>query len=173
MQFSGKFNEADFDDFRKMTTSGSYWPNILLENCWGIAIILAILWLTILGLLGETNPDWLVLSLIWAAVAVILAWKFYRTKRMQTWDFEEMNARVPDQLNFTYDGLEWRGPLGRTGFVPWANFKTWREGNRVVLLEEFQVGQFVILPVQHFSEPERVLIRQTLVKHVSATVDKP
>jgi len=46
---------------------------------------------------------------------------------------KEINAALPDQVNLTSDGVKWNGPTGGTGFLPWRNFKGWREGRRVLL----------------------------------------
>jgi hypothetical protein len=41
------------------------------------------------------------------------------------------NARRPE-INLTTEGIKLDGPDGATAFLPWHNFKGWREGRQVV-----------------------------------------
>lgn len=172
MQFQGKITEADLNDVRKMTVSKMYWPRLLLANWYGLALILAILWATISGLLGKTNPNWRAVFLIWVVVGAIVIWSIHRTKQAQSRELAELNATLPDQIEVTDGGVKWDGPNGRTGFVPWGTFKGWREGKRVMLIDERQGNRFVMLPVSQLSEAERGPIRNTLQVHVSPTAFK-
>jgi MFS family permease len=169
MQFQGKITEADLNDVRTMNLSKIYWPRLLLANWYGLALILAILWATISGLLGKTNPNWRAVFLIWVLVGAIVIWSIYRTKREQSRELAELNATLPDQIEVTNAGVKWEGPNGRTGFVPCDNFKGWREGKRVMLVDERQGNRFVMLPISQLSEAERVPIRNSLQSHISPT----
>ena len=64
------------------------------------------------------------------------------------------------------DGVKCNGPNGAMGFHPWRNFSRWREGKRVVLIDQSQGGGFVILPVADLSEIERESIRGILKAHL-------
>jgi len=173
MQFQGKITEADLNDVRKMTVSRMYWPRLLLANWYGLGLILAILWVTISGLLGKTNPNWRAVFLIWVVIGAIVIWSNYRTNRAQSRELAKLNAILPDRIEVTDRGVKWEGPNGRTGFVPWSNFKGWREGKRIMLVDECQENRFVMLPVSQLSEAERMPIRNTLQAHISPTPLKP
>jgi len=166
MQFQGKITEADLNDVRKMIVSKMYWPRLLLANWYGLALILALIWATISGLLGQTKPNWRAVAMIWVVVAGIVLWVVYRAKRSQARELTELNATLPDQVILTNDGVKCDGPNGATGFLPWRTFKGWREGRRVVLLDQCQGNRFVMLPVSQLSEIERQPIRQFLQSHI-------
>jgi hypothetical protein len=74
MQFQGKITEADLNDVRKMTVSKMYWPRLLLANWYGLALILALIWATISGLFGGTNPNWRFIAILWAVLGGIVLW---------------------------------------------------------------------------------------------------
>src|SRR5438445_11235619 len=143
MQFQGKITEADLNDVRKMSISKLYWPKLILANWYGLALTLAILWATISGLLGKTHPNWRAVFLIWVVVGAIVIWTIYSTKRAQSRLLAELNATLPDKIEVTNDGVKCDGPNGRTGFVPWGNFKGWRGGKRVMLVDELQGNRIV------------------------------
>jgi hypothetical protein len=60
------------------------------------------------------------------------------------------------------------GPDGASGFLPWRNFKGWREGKLVMLLDQAQKNHFVILPIAHLSEIQREPVRQFLRSHIAS-----
>jgi len=162
MQFTGKLTEADLNDVRKMTLSWTYWPKLMLANWYGIGLIVAIIWATISALLGHTEPNWPALGLIWLVIVGIVLWAVYSTKRTQAKELTQLNATLPDHLNFTNDGMKFDGPDGASAFLPWRSFKGWREGRRVMLVDQCEGNRVVILPVAQLSEIERQPIRQFL-----------
>ena len=170
MEFAGKLNEEDMADVQKTARSKSYWPKLLLANWYGIGLFLMVTWGTISGLLGQTKPNWTAVAIIWAVIAAIVAWAVYRTKRARVRELTQLNADLPDHVYLTSDGLKWDGPDGATGFLPWRNFKGWREGKRVVLVDKIDGSRFVMLPVGHLSEIERLPIRQYLSSHISPSI---
>jgi hypothetical protein len=166
MQFQGKITEEDLNDVRKMTVSKMYWPRLLLANWYGLALILALIWATISGLFGGTNPNWRFIAIFWAVLGGIVLWVVYSTKRTMAREFSQLNATLPDHLNLTTDGVKIDGPNGASAFLPWRTFKGWREGRRVVLIDQSQGNSVVILPVAQLSEIERLSIRQYLQSHI-------
>jgi hypothetical protein len=167
MRFTGKLTEADLNDVRKMTQSKMHWLKLLLANWYGTALILILVWGTISGLMGQTKPNWRAITLVWVVVAGIVLWAVYRTKRARARKLTQLNATLPDQVSLTTEGVKLDGPSGATGFLPWRNFKGWREGSQVVLVDQSQGDRFVILPVQQLSEIERQSIREFLQSHIS------
>jgi CDP-diglyceride synthetase len=139
----------------------------LLANWYGTALILALIWATISGFLGQTKPNWRAVAIIWVVVACIVLWAVYRAKRSHVRELTELNATLPDQVSLTNDGVKCDGPNGATGFLPWRTFKGWREGRRVVLVDQCQGNRVVMLPVSQLSEVERVTIRQFLQSHIA------
>jgi hypothetical protein len=168
MQFQGKITEADLKEVQKISVSKMYWPKLLLKNWYGLALVLALIWATFSGLLGWTNPNWRNIAIIWAVAIGITLWVVYSTKRTIAREFTRLNATLPDQLSLTTEGLKIDGPNGASAFLPWRTFKGWREGRRVVLIDQSQGNSFVILPVAQLSELERLSLRQHLQSHIPA-----
>jgi len=168
VQFQGKITEADLNDVRKMTVSKMYWPRLLLANWYGLALILALIWSTVSGLFGGTNRNWRFVAILWAVLGGIALWVVYSTRRTMASEFTQLNATLPDHLNLTTDGVKIDGPNGASAFSPWRTFKGWREGRRVVLIDQSQGNSVVILPVAQLSEIERLSIRQYLQSHIPA-----
>lgn len=168
MQISGKLTEADLNDVRKTTRSKTYWLKFLLANWYGTALLIMVVWATISGLLGQIKPNWRAVGWIWAVIGGIVLWAVYNTNRARSREFKQLNATLPDQVSLTSEGLKWDGPNGATGFLPWRNFKGWREGRRVVLVDQREGNRFVMLPLAQLPEIERLPIRQFLQSHISS-----
>ena len=162
MQFPGKLTEQDLKDVQRIVRSKSYWARLALRNWYGIALLVAVTWGTIAGLLGQTKPNWPALGIVWAVIAGIFGWSFYRAKQGQMRALAKFNAASADQISLANDGVKMNGPNGATRFLPWINFKGWREGSRTVLLDQTQENQFVILPIAQLSEIERQQLRGLL-----------
>jgi len=166
MQFTGKLTEADLRDIGKMTRTKMYWVRLVAGNWYGTALLLIVVWGTIAGLLGQINPNWRAIGMIWAVLVALFLWATYRTKRAWARQLTQLNATLPDQVIFTNDGVKLDGPNGATGFLPWRNFKGWREGQRVVLIDQCEGNRAVMLPLAQLSEIERLPIRQFLHSHI-------
>ena len=162
MQFPGKLTDLDLKDAQRVARSRSYWAKLALRNWYGIAVLVAVAWGTIAGLLGQTKPNWASLDIIWAVVVAILIWSIYRAKQGQARTLTKLNAALADRVSLTNDGVKMDGPNGASRFLPWVNFKGWREGKRTFLLDQVQENQFVILPVAQLSEIERQQLRGLL-----------
>lgn len=165
MQFKGKLTEEDLNDLRRVVRSKMYWPKLLVANWYGLMLLCVALWATVAGLLGARHPNWSVLSILWVVLLGLFTWSFYSAKRTMAKEFLQLNATLPDWISLVNDGTKLNGPNGATGFWPWNNFKGWREGQRVMLLD-MQSGAFVILPVAELADPERQSIRQFLRSHI-------
>lgn len=149
-----------------MVRPRSYWGKLALRNWYGIGLLVAVAWGTIAGFLGQTKPNWPALGIIWAVIAAILGWSFYRAKQGQAKALTRLNAALSDQVTLANDGVKMDGPNGATRFLPWANFKGWREGARTVLLDQAQANQFVILPIAKMSEIEWQQLRSLLKSQI-------
>ena len=168
MKFGGKLTQADLKDLQKLVRSKMYWPKLLLANWFGLLIACVLLWATVSGLLGHTKPNWRVLALIWLVVAGIFAWGVYRAKAGSARALTQVNAILPEWVTLDSNGIECDGPNGARAFQPWRNFKQWREGWRIVLLEQSN-GQRVVFCVADLSEIERQTIRQFLQSSIPPT----
>ena len=166
MQFGGKINEVDLNDIEKMSRSRTYWLKVVLANWYATALLIIVLWGTISGLIGQTKPNWQGLAIVWAILIALFLWAFYRAKRRRTQQLTQLNATLPDEVNLTSDGIKWSGPNGATGSMPWSNFKAWREGRRVMLIDQTQGNRVVILPIATLSDIDRIPIRQFLQSHI-------
>ena len=164
MQLSGKLAEADLDDLQ--VRSKMYWPKFILMNWYGIGLICVALAATITGFLGYTKPNWQALGVIWLIITLIIGWAVSSTKRQTAREFTTLNTNLPEWLSLADDGVKCDGPNGAMGFHPWRNFSCWREGKRVVMIDQSTGGGFVILPVADLSEIERESIRGILKAHL-------
>lgn len=166
MQFNGKLTEADLTDVQKMTRSKTFWVRFFLANWYAVGLVLAILWATISGIIGQIKPNWGAMSLMWAVIAGIVLWSFHNSKGMQARELKQLNAALPDQISLTNDGVKLDGPDGATGFLPWRNFKGWREGQQVMLVDQCQENRVLKLPVAQLSDTQRLPIRQFLQSRI-------
>ena len=135
MKFKGKLTEADLEDVRRLVRSKWYWPKLLASNWYGVLLLCAVIWATVEGLLGATHPDWRGIGILWAVILGIVGWVFYRTKKGMAKEFSQLNTTLPDWVSLVDDGVKLNGPQGATAFQPWNNYKGWREGKRVMLLD--------------------------------------
>jgi hypothetical protein len=165
MQFRGKLTEADLEDVRRIVRSKWYWPKLLASNWYGVLLLCAVIWATVAGLLGETHPNWRAVGILWVVILGVFGWVFYTTKKGMAKEFSQLNTTLPDWVSLVDDGVKLSGPQGATAFQPWNNYKGWREGKRVMLLD-LQGGGFMMLPVADLSEIERDSIRQFLRSHI-------
>jgi hypothetical protein len=143
-----------------------YWPKLLAANWYGIMVLCAVLWVTVAGLLGTTHPNWSGMGILWAVLLGVFAWSFYSVKKTMAKELSELNTTLPDWITVVGDGIQQNGPSGATAFQPWNNFKGWREGERVMLLE-MEGSAFMILPLSELSDVERQSIRQSILSHIS------
>jgi hypothetical protein len=162
VRLSGKLSEADLVDVRRIVRPKMYWPKLILANWYGVLLLGVFAWATIAGLAGKTQPNWTGLVAIWGVIISIFAWNFYRTKQSMAREFQQLNAGLPDWLALENSGVKSEGPNGAAAFQPWPNFKGWREGSRVILLD-LDSDAFMILPVAERLSAERDSIRQLLI----------
>jgi hypothetical protein len=116
--------------------------------------------------LGQTKPNWGAVAVIWAVLVGIVLWSYYSTHRKQARELTQLNATLADNIILTNDGVKFDGPDGATGFLPWRNFKGWREGERVLLIDKCEGNSSVMIPIAHLSEIERLPVRQFLQSHI-------
>lgn len=166
MEFAAKLDEADLNDVRRLARPKNYWLKFVLANWYATALVLLVAYATIVAIIGQTRPNWNALGLVWLVLGGLIWWSSLRVKRKRTRHLKQLNASLPDQISLTKDGVNLSGPNGATGFFPWSNFKGWREGQRVILLDHAQGSQAVILPVAGMSENERQSVRDLMRSHV-------
>lgn len=166
MQLTGKVNGLDLKDVQRMARQKSYWVKLFIRNSYAFLLLVAIAWITIAGLLGQTRPNWKAVGIIWAVIILIAIWSVYKVKRGQAKTLTQLNTVLSDQMVLANDGVKMDGPNGATRFLPWTNFKGWREGQRTILLDQTQANQFVILPIAQMSEIERQQLRSLLKSQI-------
>ena len=169
MEFVGKLTADDFRDVRRMSRTKMYWVRLVLANWYGVAFLAVFFVATIAGALRQADPNWGVLGFVWAIVAAIVLWSYYRAKNASTRQLDELNRNLPDRLNLTTEGVKLDGPNGESGFIPWKNFKGWREGKRTILLDKTEDNRVFILPVPSLTDVEREPIRQLLRSQMPST----
>ncbi|MFZ0211301.1 MAG: hypothetical protein WAL55_01190 [Candidatus Acidiferrales bacterium] len=166
MQLNGKLTQLDLNDVQKTVRSKKYWAKVLFANWYGILLLAAVIWATISGMLGYTNPNWRAVGIMWAVVAAIVLFAVYKTRVGRPRVLTKLNSSLPDYINLANDGVKLDGPNEATSFIPWRNFKGWREGQLVVLIDQTEGNRFVILPVGQLSEIERQQTRQLLQSQI-------
>ena len=168
LQFRGKITEADRKDVGNVIRKKSYWVKLVLGNLYGFCLLAAIVVATIAALVsnGDTKPNWAGIGVIWLVLGAILAWLIQSTKRKLARELVRLNAALPDWINVGDDGVKFEGPNGAKAFHPWSSFTRFREGRRVMVLDQYDGKQVVMLPVSDLSEVERQTIRQYLQSHI-------
>jgi hypothetical protein len=169
LQFKGKLTDMDLNEVGRMTRSKMYWVKFFVANWYGCALIAIVIWATISGLLGQIKPNWRAVALLWLIVVAMVSWVVYRTKRSRAKQLARLNATLPDYISLTTDGVKLDGPDGATSLLPWRNFKGWREGKQVILIEQNGEHRFVMLPLGESSESDRQSVRQFLQSNISQT----
>jgi hypothetical protein len=94
-----------------------------------------------------------------------VVWAVYSTKKGMAREFTRLNITLPDWVTLSNDGIKFDSSNGATSFYPWSNFKGWREGRRVLLMDQSQ-GGFVIRPISDLADVERQALRDTLRSHL-------
>ena len=162
VRISGKLSIEDLQDVGKVVRSKWYWHRLLLANWYGLALLLVLLWGTVVQIERRDTTHLLGLSLVWLVVAAIFAWALYRSRLSTARDYSELEKNLPDSLTVAPDGVHFDGPDGARAFSPWAHFKCWREGRRVIVLDRSTVNGFAMLPVSHMQAIERESLRRLL-----------
>ena len=150
------------NDAARVLRSKWYWPKFFLENWHGLAILGALVWAAILGLLGRTRLVCWVTAMLWGALVLLVAWAHFKTKREDSAELQRLNATMPDHVTLTARGLVWRGPGEETGLWPWNKLTGWREGQRVLCLEHAKGVFGPIVSIAHLSETDRQRLRDWL-----------
>ncbi len=143
-----------------------YWPRFLLKNLYGIAVIGILLWAMIDSLVHRTEGHWRGIGALWAVIAVLFALAVFRTRRETAREFGRLNATLADWVTLGPDGITFDGPNGATAFQPWGNYKGWRPGTQVILVERSQGEGFTMLAFSQLSESERQVLQGILESHI-------
>ena len=166
MQFTGKLTDADFREVEKFARTKMYWPRVILRYLYALLVLVAMLWATIEGILGQMQPNWRVVGIVWVVIAALIIWSVYRSKRSRENRLAQLNSTLPERITLAPDGVKLNGPGGAAGFIPWEHFKLWREDRRVILIDEAQSNRAVLLPAAQLSEADRISLRQFLNAHL-------
>lgn len=168
MEFSGKLTAEDWKDAGAMTRSKLYWPRVVLANWYGLAAIGTLVWATIAGLLGQTQPVWTAMAIIWTVIIAIIGWSAFRVTAERAREIVRINDMRPDTIRFTSAGIAFDGPDGAVSFRPWWHFNGWREGRRVVILDRPHVQSAAIVSIASLSEMQRERVRDFLGANIAA-----
>lgn len=168
MQIEGKLSREDVSDAQRLLRPRHFWPKVVYRNAYTVLFVGAILGATIAGLVGATHPKWGALGIAWLFVLALTAWVVFRVRRATQKQWKRLNGALPDWIDLSDKGMKMDGPNGASSFQPWANFKGWREGQRVILVDRAQAGGPVVLPVANMSEAAREPIRQLLQSHLAS-----
>jgi len=167
MQFASKLTEADLNDVRKMTRTRDYWVRIFYVTAM-VPLLGWRTWKFSSVLLSRTPPDWPPVAVLVAVFTCFIPVSVYLRRRTRSQQLTQLNRSRPDQITLTNDGIKCDGPNGATSLVPWRNFKGWRKGRRVVLVERSDGNRYVILPVAPLSDIERQPIRRFLQSQIAS-----
>ena len=167
MDVPGKLSVDDLDDVARLV--GSRWSELrsLLPVAPGLFLVGAIIWATVLGLLGHTTPNWRAIGVIWAVIVAITIWTFISVRRERGNDLAKLNATLPETVTLGADGPTWR-VSGAQVTLQWTDVKGWRERGRVISLDG-PAAPLIILPLANLSEPERQALRSVLRSVIPAS----
>jgi hypothetical protein len=171
VRVSGKISREELKDAEAIVRSKFYWPRIVFTNWYGFALVLLLLWATILQIVRMDTTHVLGLSLMWVVVAAIFGWTVYRTRRKSERDYLSVEKSLPDFVTIARDGLHFDGPDGASAFSPWSHYKRWREGRQVIVLDRASGGGVTILAVSRLAATEGEAVRRLLRRYLAAGND--
>jgi hypothetical protein len=167
MELSGRLTKEDLDDVAHLLRPRGYWVSFVLETWHGAALFLTIVWATILGLLGQTKPNWVAMGLIWTVIAGIVLWSARAVRRERTEDLARVNAAVPECFKFMSEGIRWTEREGRAILLHWSDVAAWRERGRVIAIDQRGGTPAVILSIGNLPEWERQRLRDFLRSQIA------
>ena len=165
MQIRGKLTPSELNEVHQLVRPKMYWPKLLFKNLYGILLLTAILWATVAAIFKNTHANWSAFAIVWSVIVAIFAWSFYSAKNSARKEFSQLSAALPDNVLLEEGGVRTDGPNGAMSFRPWQNFKAWRTGKRVMLLD-LQSEAFIILPLE--SDAQAQLIQNFVASHLNS-----
>lgn len=166
MEFSGKLQKEDLYDLAVLLRPKHYWLSYVAEGWHGLALLAAIVWVTILGLLGRTNPSWLALGITWLVIAGIVIWTAYETRRDRARELQRLNAKLPEKLRLTSEGIRLVGPDSDEELLRWNDVSGWRERPRMFAIYGPSGGVVGAFSVAALPETERQRLRDFLQSQI-------
>jgi hypothetical protein len=166
IELSGKLSEADVNDMAVLLRSRWYWLSFIAETWHGAALLVAIVWGTALGLMGRTSPNWLAIALVWIVIAGIFIRTAYTVRRERKQDVDQLNAKLPEKVRLTSDGITWVTPSGGRVLLRWSELGGWRERRRVVAIHDPRGAPAVVLSIADLPELERQRVRDFLCSQI-------
>jgi hypothetical protein len=160
MTFTEKLTEADLKDVRRMVGKWRYRYRTFL---YGPILLLVFS----IECIRRPTPEWGMVAAFVGVYFVGMVYSSYSRRRTFAQRLAKANAMRPDRIMLTDDGVQSEGPNGATSLVPWRSFRSWREGNRVILLEKSEGKHFLVLPIGQLSQMDRHSTRQFLQSHIS------
>jgi len=83
---------------------------------------------------------------------------------------DKINADMPESIEIDDAGLLMRHNNGVTDSIPWSVVKSWRSGNRAVILYFAQRMNMLPLPLQQLSPEQQEILRNTLRQHLGEPI---
>jgi hypothetical protein len=166
VRFRGKLTREDLDEARKLVSPKTRWPRVLFRNWYLVLLVGALVWTTLSAFSETLRPNRLATGLMWIAVVALASKVAYRVKTDKLRQLARLKVTWPDWFTLTEDGIESCGPGRATSFHPWENFKSWREGRRVILVQRERGKRAAVLPVANLSDAARQEVRQFLQSHI-------
>jgi hypothetical protein len=132
MQISTEITPDELSQAMRLNRTKMYWPRFLLANWYATLMLIIIVWAEIAQLVAgkPMRPNSLGLLLI----PVFLIWLYwYRTQG----NVRKAASQLSDSkgsASIDGKGITSASSSGATSFVPWSEYRGWKEGNDVFTL---------------------------------------
>lgn len=156
MKFESMLTEDEFREFTRVHPPRYQWIADLIA----VVTTLWLLWDPICLDLLSQNPRWGRDAISVGILVSVGLGYLYLKKRRFNQSLAAANSAL-DHFILDDEGVRWHSPRGATGLVPWNRFYRWKEGKKVIVLEN-STTDFMVLPLRGLSEIEREPIRQFL-----------
>ncbi|MGH6876846.1 MAG: YcxB family protein [Rhizomicrobium sp.] len=162
LSFTAKLDDADLRDIRNITRTTTSWLKLALTNAHAVLFLVLAVWATVAAPLDRIHPDWGIIGVVWAAAITVDLGSIYSSRRARPRALMRLNKTRVEKISFDGSGISWSAADGASGFLPWQNFKGWREGKRVMVVDQTQGNRPLFLPIADLSESDRISLRHFL-----------
>ena len=158
MRISGKVEQADLDDARKLLLGKWYRVRFLRHQvvqgaAFALAGVLVVSWL---------RHDWSYAVAVTVVSLVLLGLQFGGGRRSRERDLARLNDGLPGSITVLADGVQFDLDDGTVIFTPWAQYSAFQEGQRVIWLKTVDKQRVVMLPAAGLDRTARQMLGDRL-----------
>ncbi|RRA48308.1 hypothetical protein [Acidipila sp. EB88] len=162
MQFQGKLNEAEVREATRFIRPRGYGARMALSYTRLVVYALIVVFILYQSFVRHQHIPPVVLGVRLVILVVIGGAAYVRYRKGSREAVASLDASLPDTLRLSPEGIHLDGPNGAHSFQPWLAYKSFREGEHVVVLARVEKGMFNVLPLTSLGTPERETLRGML-----------